>query len=192
MRRLLAAAWWCVLSIWLVCAVAPGVVAISAFTTLPSLGITVTDAHAFLGDRAAANGRFAAGYVTDPVFQVSDIVQLALSVLGVILFAVGGARFPSSTRFSRVLTGIALALAVGLTGVIAIGISPPMNRHLTAYRAAATLNNADVAVRELAAFNILHPTAERLHAIRAAAVLGLIVVCGFASGRTTPPTETPS
>lgn len=192
MNRLLSAGWWCVLCSWLVCAIAPSIVAISAFTTLPSLGIEVTDAHAFLGDSAAANGRFAAGHVTDPVFQASDIVQLALCVLAVILFAAGGARFPLSTRFTRVLTGLSLALAVGLTGVIAIGISPPMNRHLTAYRAAARLNDTTLATSELAAFNVLHPTAERLHAIRAAALLGLVSICGFASGRAARQTEAPS
>ena len=189
MNRVIAALWWVVLSIWLVCGIAPSIVAISAFTTLPSLGISVTNYESFLGESALANGRFAAGFITEPVFQASDIVQLALAVFAVMLFAVGGGRVYSCSRFTKIIVAVALAMAVLITGIIAIGVSPPMNRELTAYRAAALQGDAETAERHLDAFNELHPLAERVHAIRAASLLALIFFSGFASGGPPPSQE---
>jgi hypothetical protein len=181
MSRVISLLWWVVLAVWFATAIAPAVTAMSAFTQLQALPLTVTDYHDYLGDDPQANGRLAAGFVTDPVFRVTDIVQIALAVLAVILFALGGGRPPQGACAAKVVAGIGLAASIALTGVLAIGYGPELNRELEAYRAAALVNDGTAADRHLAAFNRVHPMAERLHGVRALALLVLVAASGFAA-----------
>lgn len=183
MMRFVSMCWWILLATWFLLAVAPAITAISAFANLQELGLSVEGYEAYLGDDSRAQGRLAAGFVTDPVFRITDMAQIAVIIGVVLALAISRGR-PSGTRSPANGVVIAfLVIAIILHGVLLLGFLPRMNNDLEAYRAAAKSNNAQLAEERLASFNSLHPTAERLYGVRALAVFGMIAASGFASGQ---------
>ena len=174
--------WWILLAAFFALAVAPAMTAISAFTTLPELGISVSGYEDFFGADHQAQGRLAAGFVTDPVFRQTD-VALALIMVGLVIALILTRGKPSSTTSkANIVLPIVLFLAIAIQAVLMIAILPRMNADLMAYRTAAKANDATAATEGLDAFNTLHPTAERLYGIRALLALGMIAASGFAAG----------
>ena len=92
MKRFLAITWWLLLTVWFAAATAPALAAISAFTQLQDLGILVTDYQAYLGTDPKGNGRLAAGFVTDPVFRITDNAQVAIATIGLIVLIITRGR----------------------------------------------------------------------------------------------------
>ena len=58
--------------LWFAAVVAPAIAAMSAFTVLPKEGASIPRYEAYFADDPAGMGRMVAGYVTDPVFVVTD------------------------------------------------------------------------------------------------------------------------
>ena len=79
MRTVLHVISWLILSFWLVAIASPGVAAMSAFTQLPAEGAEIPTYRAFFGEDQAAMGRMVAGYVTDPIFRATDLIQCFLA-----------------------------------------------------------------------------------------------------------------
>lgn len=178
MKRFGSMTWWVLLAAWFAAATAPALTAISAFTQLQELGITVNGHQAYLGDDPLANGRFAAGYVTDPVFRITDIAQYVIAgCVLLVLMCTRGRPTGGRSRTTLVCFGIAAVLIV----MLAVWITPNMNDDLAAYREAAEAGRVAEADAHLEAFNTLHPFAERMHGLRALAVLGMIAASGFAA-----------
>ena len=182
MTRTWSMIWWILLATWFAAATAPALAAISAFTQLQELGITLNDYHPFLGDNPEDNGRMAAGFVTDPIFRITDAAQIGLAA-GCVLVAIMTRGRPTGGR-SRI-TLACLGVAVIIIAVLALWLSPRMHVDLEAYRNAARANQAADATRHLEEFNQLHPIAEKLHGLRALAVLGMVAGSGF-SARSVP------
>lgn len=180
--RVLSMCWWILLAAWLVLATAPAITAISAFTNLQELGLSVSGYDSYFGDDSRAQGRLAAGFVTDPVFRITDIAQIAVILAIVLVLAILRGRPSGRPSIANAVTVAFLVLAIILQAVLVLGFLPKMNEDLVAYRTAAKDNNAQVADQRLASFNNLHPMAERLYGVRAFLVLGMIATSGFAAG----------
>lgn len=183
MTRFVTMCWWILLATFFALAISPAITAISAFTNLQDIGISVEGYQAYLGDDHRAQGRLAAGFVTDPVFRITDIAQGALIVGLVIVLLVSRGRPCVSRSRANIVVIALLVMAILLQAVLLIAILPRMNDDLTAYRAAARANDAPLADQRLASFNTLHPTAERLYGLRALLVLGMIAASGIAAGK---------
>jgi len=166
----------------------PAITSISAFTQLKEVGLVVTQYQEFLGDDPEPNGRMAAGYISTPVFNMTDTAQAVLALAATILFvSTRGNVFGFTSRLNT-LNGITLALLLGLCAWIYFGISPSMNSAVEAYRTAAAANDTQEAALTYKSMMIIHETSEPLYGARAILVFILIIASGILSG--TPKTKT--
>ena len=181
MTRFLAITWWLLLVAWFAAATAPALAAISAFTQLQDLGIVVTEYQNYLGTDPKANGRLAAGFVTDPVFRITDNAQVVIATIGLIILLITRGRPVGGSSPANMANIACFAMAAIIIAILVFGMSASMNHELDAYRAAARMGDVTEADAHLAEFNTMHPIAEKLHGFRAIAVLGMVIASGFAA-----------
>ena len=181
MKRFLAITWWLLLTVWFAAATAPALAAISAFTQLQDLGILVTDYQAYLGTDPKGNGRLAAGFVTDPVFRITDNAQVAIATIGLIVLIITRGRPVGGSSPANIVNIACFGIAAIIIAILVFGMSASMNHELDAYRSAARMGDVAEADARLAAFNTMHPIAEKMHGFRAMAVLGMVIASGFAA-----------
>ena len=149
-----------------------GVGAMSAFRTLPQMGITVAGTEEFFEGRTEDMGRYAAGRLMQPVFLTSDRVQFAFSALAVgctvRLARLGGLRGSAWARW--------LLMACVATGAVALAVraaaAPGMNADLLAYWDAVAAGERMIAAESLARFDAGHRLADALYKVQLFAVLG--------------------
>ena len=160
----------------------PAITSISAFTQLKEVGLVVTQYQDFLGDDPEQNGRMAAGYISTPVFNMTDTAQALLALAATVVFVVTrGKVFGFKSRLN-ILNGIILALLFGLCTWIYVDISPSMNSAVEAYRTAAAANDEQQAALTYKSMMVIHGTSEPLYGARAILVFILIIASGILSG----------
>ncbi len=171
---------WLSLAIWFAAVVSAGVSAMGIFATLPGLE-PVLPAYSMLSPEA--QGRIAAGLVTEPIFTATDLVQCLSSialVAGVLLHWLLSRRV--HRRIARWTWTLAIAVATGTLWGRVLFLMPGMNQQLHDYRQAASSGNMDVANSARHAFESMHPTASMLMETTAACLLLAILVGGAAAG----------
>ncbi len=187
MTRLSSTFWWIILALWCVAAASPAITSISAFTQLQDVGLIVTEYQEFLGDDPKQNGRMAAGYISTPAFNMTDMAQAILAIAATIVFvSMRGRVFGFQSRLN-ICNGVLLTILLGLSLWIYMYISPEMNSAVDAYRTAAAANdeqNASITYKEMM---VIHGVAEPFYACRASLVFILVGSSGILSG--TPKTK---
>lgn len=164
---------WIALAVWLSALIAPGVAAMSAFTTLPDpeLGLSL-EKFADFEPGAAAHGRIAAGHVLEPIFTFSDLVQLMAGALALIALLIQLILLRGRwTALSHLLRLGCVVLAVGLFAYRATMMTPGMNRDLRAYWDAAAAGEIETAQKHRAAFDRIHQRAETMYSITLVLIL---------------------
>ena len=151
-----------------------GVGAMSAFRSLPQMGITVAGTEEFFEGRTEDMGRYAAGRLMQPVFLTSDRVQFAFSALAVgctvRLARLGGLRGAAWARWL-----LMACVAVGAAALaVRAAISPGMNADLLAYWDAVAAGERMLAAEAMARFDAGHRLADALYKVQLFAVLGAL------------------
>lgn len=162
---------------WFATLAATGVAAMSAFSTLPKLGVTVSGVEGFFGDDTAEMGRYAAGRMLGPVFMTADWVQFACSALAVGC-TVRLARFGAlaGARPARLALLGAVGIAAALLAIHAWR-APAMNGDLLAYWQAIGAGDRDAASAAKASFDASHRSADA--GFRATLVAVLVAIAAF-------------
>ena len=190
LKPFLTAAWWLVLTGWIAALIAPGAAAMSAFTALPALGVEVPSHAAFFADDPDGAGRFAAGFVTYPIFLATDRIQLVLAGIAMLLVLVErGVPCGDGGRGHRLLCRLALLSASGCLAWYLLFVAPPLATSLHDWRTAVLADDASSAATAYRIFDPLHRTAERLTTATLGSLLILVAACGFRTG-TNPRKET--
>lgn len=179
MRKTVHILFWLVLAFWLASVIAPAIAAISAFTVLPEQKASIATYEAFFGDDTEGMGRMVAGYVTNPVFIVTDWIQWFLAPAAFILALVEWQPLRTSRGAGNWIRLLAILAALVLVVIHNGSMSPQMNRDLTDYREAAAADDAERAQTAYTAFDRNHKMAETLFGIRG---LLLIIAVGASAG----------
>ena len=191
MRVLIHVLFWLTLCCWIALVVAPGVTGITAFKVLQEQEGVGPKYQAFFAQDPEGMSRLAAGLVTDPLFQITSLIQWGLAPLAVILCLI-------EFRPLRLIPGwaqtIRLPLLVGALGLVIYHnalMAPRMSSELTNYRSAAAAMDRPVSDAARARFDQDHTLAETLYSIRLLALLGAVVItaAGTASRVKAPKTD---
>ena len=171
--------WWLCIVVWCGAIIAPGAAAIAAFTRLPAIEATMPGIAAFFADDPAGAGRFVAGYVTNPIFIVSDKVCLGAATGCLLAFLLAGGRPCGPTTTGRIAV-----LGITVAG-IALGwylwrLAPPLAIELEDWRNAVLANDRGEAEAAWTRFDPLHRSAARLMNIQLAALV-VAVIAGAAA-----------
>ena len=191
LRTLAAIAWWLGVIAWIAAIVVPGATAMVAFTRLPELELSMAAADAYFDGDSEAAGRFIAGYVTNPLFLVSDTVRLtSVIAIGAAILATLGRPIGRPGRARRIAI-----LAIGLGAVVLawylLRISTPLATALEAWRTSVLADDAAAAGESWAQFDPLHRTASRLFGIELCLVLVAAIAAAISSrsGTTVEPQD---
>ena len=169
------------LAIWLAALVASGTVAIAAFTTLPDLEISNPNTTRFFENDPQGAGRYLAGFVTNPVFVVSDRVRGIAAVLVVVVFVAGRGRvLDARCRAIRHLAHATLLGAIGLLAYEVFLVAPDVQSSLSAWRSAVVDGDLERGVHVWKRFKVLHEIASMLLRIELALVLAGFLLAAFA------------
>lgn len=164
----------CILSIalWLTCVVTTGVSAANTFSVLLKLNPVIPEYEAY---DLARHGRLLAGLTVEPIFRMTDLAQLVLVPVTLLLVVIQNTLI----KPPRVLRWINIG-AVVIAIVLVLGrwiiIDPPMDAHLQSYREAARTGDMQTANKEQESFNDWHRIAEPLWG-----ATGLLLLIGLAS-----------
>ena len=188
MTRLTSTCWWIILALWCTAVLSPAITSISAFTQLKEVGLVVTEYQDFLGDDSELHGRMAAGYISTPVFNLTDRTQAILALAATMVFVSTRGKVFGFRSPLNILNGVILILLCGLSLWIYFDVSPSMNSAVEAYRVAAAANDTQEAALTYKSMMIIHETSEPLYGARAILVFILIIASGILSG--TPKTKT--
>ena len=156
------------------------IAAISAFTQIPEQKATIATYSAYFGDDHQGMGRMVAGFVTDPVFIITDLAQWFLAPITCILALLEWRPLRSSRGPANWIRLAALLAALALVAIHNIGFAPSMAEDLAAYRDAAAANDRGKAEAAYADFDQYHKTAETLFGIRMLLLLIALVASAAA------------
>ncbi|MDG2292170.1 MAG: hypothetical protein P8L37_05885 [Phycisphaerales bacterium] len=176
---------WLCLCLWLAASISAGVSAMGVFAVLPDLKPMLAEYSALPVD---AQGRLAAGLITEPIFTATDLVQAVCSLLlmlGVILHRMLRMGCHRPAAYAVWLLSISVACAL-LWGRILL-MMPKMNRLLQGYRDAAIDGDLDAALLARKAFDAIHPAAaSMMEGCVACLIIGVIAgaVLATPKGRT--------
>lgn len=184
--RIAAASFFVLAALLIASIAAPGVAAIGAFRTLPTLGVELPAYAAYAEGRTEVMGRIAAGQTMNPIFAAAAKATMALAVLALLAWIgtqVGGATSVrrTSTRLANVALVLLCSLSVG--SLIRIG---DLERSLGAYLQLAREGDRTAAERQRERFDGDHRVAERLN--QGQLVAGLAAL-GLAAWSLVPPRE---
>lgn len=169
------------LAIWLAALVASGTVAIAAFTTLPDLEISNPNTTRFFENDPQGAGRYLAGFVTNPVFVISDKIRGAAAVLVISVFAVGRGRvLDGRCRAIRLLAHASLLGAIGLLAYEVFLVAPDVQSSLSSWRSAVAAGDRERGAQVWKEFEVLHEIAATLLRVELALVLGGFLLAAFA------------
>jgi hypothetical protein len=153
-NRLVSTVYWLLLFAWLAALVSGGVTAMSAFSTLPKLGVSMPSAAMVIPGADEVSGRFVAGFVAQPAFafaeRLSLIVMPCLVVVLVVQSRVVGWPGPSWPNRLRLAL---LVIPIVLMTLHLVILAPRMATTLDAYRSAVFDGNAEAAATSKAAFD---------------------------------------
>ena len=163
-------------SLWLAVVVAGGLSAATVFTPLPPLEPQIIGYEI---DDVEMRGRLAAGLITQPLFELADIVQLILFPLAIVIIIAqrisGLLDRHSASQWIRII-------CIGLAGTFLVArfvfVNPPMHAHLDGYRDAARAGDLESARSKQTSFNEWHHTAERLWGLTGLCLIVSIAATG--------------
>jgi len=179
-RSLVSILSWLSLAAWFAAVVSAGVSAMGIFATLPGLE-PVLPGYTMLPPEA--QGRIAAGLVTEPIFTATDLVQCAASITLVIAVILHWTLFRDiHRRVGRWIWTISIAAATGTLWARVLFLMPVMNQDLHEYRQNASSGNAEAAEAARLAFESMHPTASMLMEATSACLLLALIVGAATSG----------
>ena len=164
----------CILSIalWLTCVVTTGVAAANTFSVLLKMNPIIPEYEAY---DLARHGRLLAGLTVEPIFRMTDLIQMFLVPATLLLVVMQNTLIKPPTVLRWINIGtvvIAIVLVLGRWTVI----DPPMDTHLQSYREAARIGDMQTANKEQESFNDWHRIAEPLWG-----ATGLVLLIGLAS-----------
>ena len=173
-------AWWLSMLAWSAALVAAGAAAISAFTRLPAIEATMPGIAGFFADDPAGAARFVAGYVTNPIFLVTDRVCLAAA--GIAILSLFATRFrPGGPGPGGRIAAVAGIVAILVLGWYLIAIAPPLAEALADWRSAVFANDRAAATEAWSRFDPLHRLASRSLGVQFTALAVAIVASASAS-----------
>lgn len=180
MLRLCVTAYWLALTIWLGVLIAAGATAIAAFGTLPELGVAFPQAEGVYPAGSAEAGRFTAGFVAQPVFDLAARVMwfcVPVAAATALLLRVN-LRFPSRSWPDRVRVA-ALTAAVLLALIHVLVLAPRMRVALGDYRSAVFQGDAVAAAAHKATFDADHRRSDPLLRTTGILLFGVIVLSAY-------------
>ena len=178
-EKIINAAYWLGLTIWVAALASGGVAAIGVFTTLPAMGLRISEFEPHLGDDTREHGRLAGGKVMEPIFTATDYVQCATATITCIALAlILMMNRRAAKRPANLVRTTCIGIAAALLVYHMIDLAPGMNRELRAYWSAARQVDHDAAKEHKASFDANHPTADALYKAR----LMLLLIAVAASG----------
>ncbi len=169
------------LGVWLGAVVMTGATAGIAFTTLPTLGLTLAEFANGPGD----HGVIAAGILMAKVFLVSDAVQLGGATIAFVTLLLLTMIFGLSIfrRATAARWGLMLVILISMS-YYQFMLAPTMNSELASYWEAAKAGDTEAALEHKAAFDGRHPRASAILKLHAGLVFGLFAV-GLYAAQTT-------
>jgi len=176
--RVTSVTYWLALAIWFGSLMTVAIAAMIAFTVLPEQDLTLS---AYSDYRPEQHGRIAAGLVLDPIFAITDVVQIvaAIVAVGMVFLQLVAFRMRVS-RPANWLRTLAILAAGGVLCYRLVVVTPPMNDALTEYRAAAMAGDVELADRLRASFQDDHTRAERLFQVTFLLVIAAMVLSASA------------
>lgn len=188
MHRLVATIYWLSLLTWLAALVAGGVTAMSAFSSLPALGVVVPEAALLFPGAGTESGRYAAGFVAQPAFAFAERVGLvSMPILAAALLVQARVfRWPARSWANRLRVG-AIVVGIALMSMHLLVLAPRMTDSLDAYRRAVRDGNAPAAEIDKAAFDADHVKSDFLFRT----TLYLLVAAAALSAWTMTPARPP-
>lgn len=176
------------LAIWLAALVASGTVAIAAFTTLPDLDVSNPTTTRFFANDPQGAGRYLAGFVTNPVFVISDRIRGVAAVLIVVIFAIGRGRvLDGRCRTIRHLAHATLLGAIGLLAYEVFLVAPDVQSSLAAWRSTVVDGDVERGAHVWKRFRVLHEIASTLLRVELTLVLGSFLLAAFAGSWSSRP-----
>ena len=180
-NRCISTSWWVILALWFTAAASPALTAVAAFSQLQEARVIMPEYADYLGDDPNSNGRMAAGFVTDPLFRVTDSAQAVFASLALILLVCARGKIYRCHSWLHTVNGILLALMIALTVWVCTSIAPHMQSLVEAYRTAAAANDEQQAMFKYKEMMVVHGIAEPIYASRAGILLIMIVISGILS-----------
>ena len=171
--------WWLCIVVWIAAIATPGGAAIAAFTRLPALEASMPGIEAYFADDPAGAGRFVAGYVTNPIFLVSDTVSLIAAAGCLLSIPLGGFRPCGPGVWGRVAV-LLLAIASVALFYYLWWVAPKLAIELERWREAVLANDRPTAEEAWTAFDPLHRTAARLLNAQMLMLLGAVIAGAIA------------
>jgi hypothetical protein len=180
MLRLCVTAFWVALVAWLAALVAAAATAIAAFGSLPELGVVVPDAGEVYPGGSAEAGRFAAGFVAQPVFDgAATVLWFAVPVAaGSAILLRSVFRWPGRGWVERIRVAFLFAAVVLSLLHVAI-LAPRMRTALADYRGAVFQGDATSAAAHKALFDADHRRADPLLRTTSGLLAVVLVLSAF-------------
>jgi len=129
------------LALWLGALMSAGIAAGSTFSVLTKMDISIARYTKFVPDEADvpnAHENLAAGHVLEPVFWITNAVQLIAIPLVLLTLAAQLFVFNQhKSKFSNFIRTFCIIISAGIFAYHAFALTPPMNRDLRAYWQAA-------------------------------------------------------
>src|SRR4051812_21538005 len=167
-RAILEAVHLAILSMWLGAMVMAGATAVLVFGQIRELDPKLPGYKAYEGSHAS----LLAGKVANRVFTAVDIIQLACAIAVVASLIAITAKFRDAYwRLALVVRWLTIVCVLGCLGYNLVVLSPRMGRNAAAYWSSAQKGDNAAATAFHAAFEADHPTASRVLALTAVAVL---------------------
>ncbi|MBC03078.1 MAG: hypothetical protein CMJ34_07225 [Phycisphaerae bacterium] len=174
--------WWVSIVVWFAAIATSGGAAISAFTVLPEIGATMPGIDAYFADDPEGAARFVAGYVTNPIFLVSDRICFFASVACLLSFPMSGFRPCGPGVTGRIAVTLAVIAMVAQSFYL-WGVAPELSIELERWREAVLVNDREAAETAWSAFDPLHEDAATLLNVQMAMLLGAVVAGAISSAR---------
>lgn len=188
LSRLGLIGYWICLTLWLGTLMLAGGAAAFVFATVIDMDLVVTE---FASYDTTQHGRLVGGMIMDPVFFVTDVVQVVLAVVVIVLLVVQVIRRHGGP-IANGIRGLALLGVAALLAYRILMVAPGMNADLRAYWEAARAGDAETATVHRLAFDAMHPTAARLYDASFALLFIAIGASAVATTRWRHPEPTPA
>ena len=176
-RRLIAVVLFLGLAAWIAAIFGASLAAGAVFSTLGDLDVTLSEASIL---DAGDQGRYIAGFITQPIFAVTDALQTGCAIIVLAMLAIQLARSLSGKKW-QLAAMIAACVAAALLLVRILFLTRPFDAALAAARRAVADGDLDAYVAQAAIMHAIHPT---LVLIVASTLLAVIVALIAAAAST--------
>lgn len=187
LHKLCNMVYWIALALWLGALMSAGIAAGCTFSVLTKMDISIARYSEFVPDEADipnAHEKLAAGHILEPVFLITNAVQLISIPLVLLTLAAQLFVFNQhKSKFSNFIRTVCIIISAGIFAYHAFALSPPMNRDLRSYWQAAQEGDIQDAKSHRNELLSRHETAK----IILSATLLLVLIATAASAVTMTP-----